>query len=100
MSQCNRKITADENSSTIVETQSSRNFFIHDILYLVLKLLTTNKDLHSCLLVNKSWANIAVPILWEAPFRNDYSFVPSSNVINTYIAFLPEDERETRSIKL
>src|SRR3954452_24205783 len=98
---CHRKtMVDDENSLAIVETQSSSNFPILDILYLMLRLLSTNKDLYSCLLVNKSWANLVVPILWEAPFRNDYSFIPSPKVIYTYIAFLPENERGTRGIRL
>jgi hypothetical protein len=100
MSQCNRKTAVNENSSSTVKTPSSGNFPIPDILYLILRSLSTNQDLHSCLLVNKSWASLVVPILWEAPFRNDYSFIPSPKVINTYIAFLPEDEQKSRGIKL
>ncbi|CAG8734817.1 1806_t:CDS:1, partial [Cetraspora pellucida] len=50
---------------------------IDDCLHLVFGLLTTNKDLYSCILVNKSWAAIAVPSLWKAPFRNDHDFIPS-----------------------
>ncbi|CAG8500721.1 20643_t:CDS:1 [Cetraspora pellucida] len=75
--------TTNKNSPTLVD----------DCLYLILGLLTTNKDLYSCILVDKSWAAIAVPILWEAPFRNDRSFVPSPKVIDVYMAFLPENQQ-------
>ncbi|CAG8639152.1 6569_t:CDS:1 [Dentiscutata erythropus] len=56
----------------------------------IFRFLPTNKDLHSCLLVNKHWATCAVPILWEAPFRIDDKHIPSHKVIRTYLAFIPD----------
>ncbi|CAG8615745.1 4923_t:CDS:2 [Dentiscutata erythropus] len=56
----------------------------------IFRFLPTNKDLHSCLLVNKHWAACTVPILWEAPFRIKSEYIPSPKVINTYLAFIPD----------
>ncbi|CAG8728066.1 4515_t:CDS:1, partial [Dentiscutata erythropus] len=56
----------------------------------IFRFLPTNKDLHSCLLVNKHWAACAVPILWEAPFRITGKYIPYSKVIKTYLAFIPD----------
>ncbi|CAG8504311.1 6011_t:CDS:2, partial [Gigaspora rosea] len=53
--------------------------------------LPTSKDLHSCLLVNKYWAACAVSILWEAPFKIHDNFSPSPKVIQTYLAFIPDE---------
>ncbi|CAG8600175.1 10851_t:CDS:2, partial [Dentiscutata heterogama] len=57
----------------------------------IFKFLSNNKDLHSCLLVNKHWATCAVPILWEAPFRIKDKKIPSSKVIQVYLAFIPDN---------
>ncbi|CAG8799979.1 8059_t:CDS:1, partial [Racocetra persica] len=56
----------------------------------IFRFLPTNKDLYSCLLVNKYWATCAIPILWEAPFRISDNFIPSPKVIQTYLAFIPD----------
>src|ERR1043166_2223161 len=63
----------------------------------IIRYLTTNEDLHSCLLVNKFWANVVVPIFWEAPFRNIYDFIPSFKIITTYIACLSDESKEILS---
>ncbi|CAG8728956.1 12706_t:CDS:1, partial [Cetraspora pellucida] len=57
----------------------------------IFRFLPTNKDLYSCLLVNKHWATCAVPILWEAPFRIKGTYIPSPKVIKTYLAFIPDN---------
>ncbi|CAG8763453.1 3033_t:CDS:2 [Dentiscutata erythropus] len=56
----------------------------------IFRFLPNNKDLHSCLLVNKHWATCAVPILWEAPFKINNKHNPSSKVIQIYLAFIPD----------
>jgi hypothetical protein len=66
-------------------------------LEIIIRYLTTNEDLHSCLLVNKFWANIVVPVFWEAPFRNIYDFIPSHKIIPTYIACLSDESKEILS---
>ncbi|RGB38705.1 hypothetical protein C1646_755411 [Rhizophagus diaphanus] len=41
-----------------------------DVLYLILKELEHNNNaLHSCVLVNKTWCEIIIPILWKNPWK-------------------------------
>src|SRR6266536_605332 len=42
-----------------------------DVLYLIFKELqdTSEKTLYSCLLVNKTWCEIIIPILWKDPWK-------------------------------
>ena len=41
-----------------------------DVLYLIFKELQDDeKSLYSCLLVNKTWCETAVPILWRNPWK-------------------------------
>jgi hypothetical protein len=41
-----------------------------DVLYLILKELEDdNKSLHLCLLVNKAWCKVIIPILWKNPWK-------------------------------
>ncbi|EXX55388.1 hypothetical protein GLOIN_2v1779083 [Rhizophagus irregularis DAOM 181602=DAOM 197198] len=46
------------------------------------------KTLHSCILVNRLWCHLAIPLLWEDPFSN-----PTKNYhfIEIYLCFLNED---------
>ncbi|PKC15781.1 hypothetical protein RhiirA5_494302 [Rhizophagus irregularis] len=59
------------------------------------KLQNDGKTLYSCLLVNKTWCEIIVPILWETPGR----FKSNSNAIemlfDTIISHLPKDSKNT-----
>ncbi|CAG8521839.1 782_t:CDS:1 [Dentiscutata heterogama] len=87
----NQKTQSSNLISMTSKTIATTPTLVNDCLYLIFKLLITNKDLYSCALVSKSWAAIAIPILWEAPFRNDYGFIPSPDVINVYMAFLPHN---------
>src|SRR6266498_1571227 len=53
-----------------------------DCLILIIKKLQNDKNsLHSCLLVNKEWCNIIVPILWKhslnVPIRNVFEIILS-----------------------
>src|SRR5438046_1302425 len=42
-----------------------------DVLYLILQELQDDKiTLHSCLLVNKTWCEMVIPILWKNPWKN------------------------------
>ncbi|GBB93341.1 hypothetical protein RclHR1_02150028 [Rhizophagus clarus] len=67
------------------------------LLSLILEELQNDgKSLYSCLLVNKTWCEIFVPILWKIPGR----FKPtSSNAIiilfNTIISHLPKESKNT-----
>src|SRR6266498_5105205 len=41
-----------------------------DVLYLIFKELQDDKNvLYSCLLVNKTWCEIIIPILWNDPWK-------------------------------
>ncbi|CAG8819498.1 15122_t:CDS:1, partial [Racocetra persica] len=60
-------------SSNIIMEQ----IFAPEYFDIIFRFLPTNKDLHSCLLVNKHSATCAVPILWEAPFKIKDKCIPS-----------------------
>ncbi|KAF0432451.1 hypothetical protein F8M41_005216 [Gigaspora margarita] len=55
---------------------------------IIFRYLPTNRDLYSCSLVNRYWANCAIPILWESPFKinNVYNLFPK--VVQIYLAFI------------
>src|SRR5688572_27466012 len=41
-----------------------------DILFIILEVLQNDrKSLYSCLLVDKTWCEITIPILWKNPFK-------------------------------
>ncbi|CAG8447042.1 4287_t:CDS:1 [Funneliformis caledonium] len=48
------------------------------------------KTLYSCILVNRTWCRIAVPILWRAPFKNLLP-IRQSGLISTFIGCLDDD---------
>src|SRR3954454_13775995 len=42
-----------------------------DVLYLITRELQNDKNtLYSCLLVNKTWCEIIIPILWKNPWKD------------------------------
>ncbi|CAG8698553.1 2759_t:CDS:2 [Dentiscutata erythropus] len=55
-----------------------------DCIEEIVEFLENNiRTLHSCLLVNRLWCQIVVPVLWRQPFRYK-RFNPSSNLLQTY----------------
>ncbi|PKC53190.1 hypothetical protein RhiirA1_479808, partial [Rhizophagus irregularis] len=44
--------------------------------------------LYSCILVNRLWCRLAIPLLWEDPFSLS---TQNYHYINTYLCFLNED---------
>ncbi|CAG8519948.1 7694_t:CDS:1 [Funneliformis mosseae] len=50
-------------------------------------------SLHSCLLVNRSWCEITIPILWRNPFGRDLTAKRYILLINTYMSRLSMEER-------
>jgi hypothetical protein len=67
-----------------------------DVLYLISKELQDDeKALYSCLLVNKTWCEIFVPLLWKNPWRY---FVIEIKIIlplfNTIISHLSNEARD------
>ncbi|PKY30751.1 hypothetical protein RhiirB3_447993 [Rhizophagus irregularis] len=65
-----------------------------DILYLVFKVMKDDKKtLYSCLLTNRTWCRIAVPILWKNPWNlKDSGWKQMLNVI---ISHLSNESRNT-----
>jgi hypothetical protein len=57
--------------------------------------------LHSCILVNREWCKIIIPILWSdtfrkiKPFNNNGQSIEGKQVISTYIKLLSEESRNT-----
>src|SRR3954451_21148274 len=49
-------------------------------------------SLHSCLLVNRNWCEITIPILWRNPFGRDLSSNHFRLLVNTYVSRIPTDE--------
>jgi hypothetical protein len=49
------------------------------------------KTLHSCILVNRLWCRLTIPLLWEDPFS--IKFPKNYSFIDTYLCFLNEDSK-------
>ncbi|KAF0471082.1 hypothetical protein F8M41_025270 [Gigaspora margarita] len=70
-----------------------------DCIHEVLKFLRHDTEsLHSCLLVNRLWCELSVPILWKDPWARFFnmpfskpSFTQPTSLINTYISSLPRE---------
>src|ERR1044072_2162511 len=67
-----------------------------DCLYLIFNELTDNKSLYSCLLVNKEWCNIVVPILWKKCLKN-YLYGDEIRLFNTILSCLPLSSKQLLS---
>ncbi|EXX64736.1 uncharacterized protein OCT59_019119 [Rhizophagus irregularis] len=54
---------------------SSSKIFSEDLLYKIIKYFPNDHStLHSCVLVNRLWCRLAIPLLWENPFS-----IPTGN---------------------
>ncbi|RGB39190.1 hypothetical protein C1646_754858 [Rhizophagus diaphanus] len=49
------------------------------------------KTLHSCILVNRLWCRLVIPLLWEDPFSKDYP--KNYHFIEIYLSKLKEDDK-------
>jgi hypothetical protein len=69
-----------------------------DVIFLVLKEFSNNrKFLHPCLLVNRTWCETAVPILWSNPYcRTDNA---KNILFNVILLHLSEESRENLKVK-
>src|SRR5581483_7618796 len=59
-------------------------------------------SLFSCILLNRSWCKMAIPVLWSRPFANPM-YGNNLNIFWTYISSLPIDKKRllaSRGIKL
>ena len=67
-----------------------------DVLFLIIKELRNDrKSLHSCLLVDRTWCEITIPILWKNPWK----FCPIDSaesilLFNVILLHLSEESRE------
>ncbi|RGB27036.1 hypothetical protein C1646_820012 [Rhizophagus diaphanus] len=68
----------------------------NDIIVLILKELQDDtKSLYSCLLVNRTWCRLTVPILWQNPSnKKDYISYKVCNILfNVVLSHLSEESR-------
>ncbi|RIB18581.1 hypothetical protein C2G38_1337814 [Gigaspora rosea] len=90
-------------TSSIKESNLAPGYLPPEILDLIFSYLYSDihdtKFLHSCLLVNRSWCQRVVSLLWRAPFSvrlEDYIWLEeyrSISIINTYISCLNDTEK-------
>src|SRR6266542_2275055 len=55
--------------------------------------LNDYKTLHSCILVNRLWCRLAIPLLWENTFSNPNKINGNNYFINIYLHNLNEDDK-------
>ncbi|GES78667.1 hypothetical protein GLOIN_2v1764020 [Rhizophagus clarus] len=66
-----------------------------DILFLVFEELQEDaKSLFSCLMVNKTWCETAVPILWRNPWRYNINYITSVQQFEIIATYLSDDTKE------
>ncbi|KAF0459571.1 Protein NLRC3 [Gigaspora margarita] len=62
----------------------------NECFFEILKYLENNyKSLFSCLLINRQWFRLVVPILWSKPLNHFFD----SRIIRIYLSFLNSDEQ-------
>ncbi|PKY50776.1 hypothetical protein RhiirA4_467422 [Rhizophagus irregularis] len=65
-----------------------------DVISLILKeLYDMRNTLYSCLLVDRTWYEMTVPILWKNPFRFHLKEKAHIIIINVILSYLPEESR-------
>src|SRR2546423_875943 len=66
-----------------------------DVLFLIIKELRNDrKSLHSCLLVDRTWCEITIPILWKNPWKFCSIDSAESILFNVILLHLSEESRE------
>src|SRR3954464_7057123 len=66
-----------------------------DVLYLISKNLQNDSILlYSCLLVNRIWCEVIVPILWKIPGKIPLTKKAKSILFNVILSHLSEDSRD------
>src|SRR6266498_1452051 len=69
--------------------------FNKDVLFLIFKELNNDKkSLYSCLLVNRTWCEIAVPILWKNPRQYFITDNAKSMLFDVILLHLSEESRD------
>src|SRR4051812_18517605 len=65
-----------------------------DVIYLVLQELEDDgKTLRSCLLFNRTWCRIIIPILWTNPWKN-LKEGGEKSLLSVLLSFLPDNSRD------
>ncbi|CAG8824725.1 14875_t:CDS:1, partial [Gigaspora margarita] len=72
--------------------------FAPEYINIIFRYLPTNRDLYSCSLVNRYWANCAIPILWESPFKIDDVYNLFPKVIQVYLKFIQTEKLHNYSL--
>src|SRR6266542_6673232 len=68
---------------------------IVDCLNLIFdELQADRKSLHSCLLVNREWCHLVVPILWRKYPSNIFCRKPGKNLFNIILSCLPSSSKQ------
>ncbi|CAG8542585.1 16637_t:CDS:1 [Acaulospora morrowiae] len=57
-------------------------------------LLDSRTTLHSCILVNRIWSQLAMPLLWYNPFSSRLRGRQATNIFDSYISCLPEELKD------
>src|SRR3954451_18048481 len=71
-----------------------------DVLFLILKELQGYRgSLYSCLLVNRTWCEITVPILWKDPWVDEDEFEKMKSQFNVIISHLSNETKENLRIQ-
>uniref|UniRef100_U9SNM8 F-box domain-containing protein n=1 Tax=Rhizophagus irregularis (strain DAOM 181602 / DAOM 197198 / MUCL 43194) TaxID=747089 RepID=U9SNM8_RHIID len=66
-----------------------------DVIFLILKeLYDKNNTLYPCLLVNRTWYETTVPILWKNPFRFQLKDKALNVITNVIFSYLSEESRD------
>jgi hypothetical protein len=69
-----------------------------DVIFLILKELSNDRKLlYSCLLVNRTWCEKAVPILWNKPYCLKYN--AKKILFNVILLHLSEESRKILKTK-
>src|ERR1044072_857935 len=55
-------------------------------------------SLFSCILINRSWCEMAIPILWSRPFENPM-YGNHLTIFWTYVSCLPAEDKQRLSNK-
>src|ERR1041385_1352461 len=67
-----------------------------DVLFLILEGLSNDrKSLHSCLLVNRTWCEATIPILWNNPLKFCQTKDAKNILLNVILLHLSEELRDT-----
>ncbi|RIA87401.1 hypothetical protein C1645_827821 [Glomus cerebriforme] len=66
-----------------------------DVLYLIFEeLQDDSKALFSCIMINRTWCEVGIPILWRNPWRYNINYSNKSYLSAVIFSYLSDDIRE------